>query len=458
MQPSYDDLLKTNQELLKINAELQKTIAILTERISKLEEQLKINSKNSSKPPASDQKPNSDDPPRKGGAIRGHKGLSRTLIENPTSVHEHKPTSCPGCGSAKIKLSAPWIFQQTEIPQLKPIVTEYRCYGCDCEICGEKQVAALPEGVEYGAFGPNLAARIALFTTKFRLSKRQAQALIKLDHGIDISVGSISNIEGRMAVALEKPYEEIRQEVSRKDTTKHIDETGMRESAQNRFLWVVSTATAVCFSIQKGRAKIHLNNILPLKDSGAVVTDRYRVYDFQNHQWCWAHLVRNIRRFSEREGVDRRIATALLFEAKDMLRSYALYRKSKEDRQGAYRAIYYRRKRIESLLWDAFFDGSESFSSFAETCLDHLKKLWLFAKLRGVEPTNNQAERDLRTMVIWRKTSFGTRSDRGTRFIERAMSVIATLERGARKVVGFFEAIYRSRFDSRVVVPHPVHP
>ena len=90
MQPSYDDLLKTNQELLKINAELQKTIAILTERISKLEEQLKINSKNSSKPPASDQKPNSDDPPRKGGAIRGHKGLFRTLIENPTSVHERK--------------------------------------------------------------------------------------------------------------------------------------------------------------------------------------------------------------------------------------------------------------------------------------------------------------------------------------------------------------------------------
>lgn len=380
-------------------------------------------------------------------------------MKDPTYVHEHKPESCSDCGSQSINLSKPWIFQQYEIPKVAPIITEYRCYGCTCKGCGAKHSPKLPQGIEYSAFGPNLAARIALFTSKFRSSKRQALSLIKLDQGIDISVGSISNIEERMSTALEKPYVAIHQFIMNGTEARHIDETGMREQAQNCFLWIVSTTSAVFFSIQPGRGKKDLAAFMPLGPKAPVITDRYGVYNFEKHQWCWAHLIRDIRRFSERDGLDGEIGKALLFEAKDMLKTHALCRKGKLDKASTNRSIYYRRKRIEEFLPDAFANGSDKFHRFAGKCLDSLRKLWLFAKCQGVEPTNNRAERDLRPMVIWRKTSFvGTRSTRGSCYLERTMSVIATLERVGKDVITFFKTAYQSRFTDGMILPSPLHP
>jgi len=39
--------------------------------------------------------------------------------------------------------------------------------------------------------------------------------------------------------------------------------------------------------------------------------------------------------------------------------------------------------------------------------------LWTFARVDGVEPTNNVAERALRPAVLWRKGSFGSDSEAG---------------------------------------------
>ena len=52
-----------------------------------------------------------------------------------------------------------------------------------------------------------------------------------------------------------------------------------------------------------------------------------------------------------------------------------------------------------------------------------------FIDREGIEPTNNQAERDLRPAVLWRKGSFGTRSDAGSRFVSRILSVWATCKK-----------------------------
>ena len=48
--------------------------------------------------------------------------------------------------------------------------------------------------------------------------------------------------------------------------------------------------------------------------------------------------------------------------------------------------------------------------------------LWTFADRRGVEPTNNHAERALRGAVTYRKLSLGSQSERGERRIERLLS------------------------------------
>jgi len=44
----------------------------------------------------------------------------------------------------------------------------------------------------------------------------------------------------------------------------------------------------------------------------------------------------------------------------------------------------------------------------------------------GIEPTNNAGERSLRHAVIWRKSSFGTQSVAGSRFVETMLTAIET--------------------------------
>ena len=52
--------------------------------------------------------------------------------------------------------------------------------------------------------------------------------------------------------------------------------------------------------------------------------------------------------------------------------------------------------------------------------------LWTFARIEGVEPTNNVSERALRPAVLWRKGSFGCESESGSRFAERLLTVVAS--------------------------------
>ena len=54
-----------------------------------------------------------------------------------------------------------------------------------------------------------------------------------------------------------------------------------------------------------------------------------------------------------------------------------------------------------------------------------------------MDPTNNAAERDLRPFVLWRKTSYGTQSDRGERYAERIMTVTHTLRKQNRPVFAY---------------------
>ena len=76
----------------------------------------------------------------------------------------------------------------------------------------------------------------------------------------------------------------------------------------------------------------------------------------------------------------------------------------------------------------------------AGTCRDILKRreaLWTFVQVEGVEPTNNAAERASRPGVLWRKGSFGTQSEEGSRFIESMMTAVATLKQQQRNVLEY---------------------
>ncbi|HID64334.1 MAG TPA: hypothetical protein EYP49_16580 [Anaerolineae bacterium] len=95
----------------------------------------------------------------------------------------------------------------------------------------------------------------------------------------------------------------------------------------------------------------------------------------------------------------------------------------------------------------------------AGTCRDILKReeaLWTFVYVEGVEPTNNLAERQVRPGVLWRKSSFGTQSEAGSRFAERIMTVVATLKQQQRNVLDYLPIEWEMSHPGRPGEPdHP---
>jgi transposase len=75
--------------------------------------------------------------------------------------------------------------------------------------------------------------------------------------------------------------------------------------------------------------------------------------------------------------------------------------------------------------------------------------LWTFLRVRGIEPTNDAAERAPRHAVLWRKSSGGTASEWGSRFVERVLSVVATCRQQGRNVLEFLTDCFRAHLEGR---------
>jgi transposase len=69
------------------------------------------------------------------------------------------------------------------------------------------------------------------------------------------------------------------------------------------------------------------------------------------------------------------------------------------------------------------------------------RSLWTFVRVAGVEPTNNAAERALRRAVLWRRTSFGTDGQAGSRFVERILTVVTTLRQQGHDVLEYLTQV-----------------
>src|SRR5262245_54772689 len=86
----------------------------------------------------------------------------------------------------------------------------------------------------------------------------------------------------------------------------------------------------------------------------------------------------------------------------------------------------------------------------AATCREliaHEPKLWAFVWHQGVESTNNAAERALRHAVLWRKGSGGTDRQRGSRFVERGLSVRESCRQQSRGLMEYLVASCQARLD-----------
>jgi len=180
------------------------------------------------------------------------------------------------------------------------------------------------------------------------------------------------------------------------------------------------------------------------------VTDRYGVYrSLTNHQYCLAHLIREFKGYGERDGPDKEIGHGIERELRLACSKHRDYRKGKIALAQRNRYLGHRKRKVQFWLEDGIANGSDQLSRLCESLLDNFDKLWTFTKMGEMEPTNNTAERDLRKLVIWRKKSYGTRSQRGKRFVERITTVSQTLRKHGQNVLSFIQkAIERFYYKS----------
>ena len=417
-------------QMAEMQARMQAEIDELKAQVKKL------TPKNSSVPPST-QHPHARDvakpkpkTKRPHGGQKGHKRTIRELVpvEKCTEVISLLPTECRRCGEELKGTDAePLRHQVWELPKIEPIITEYQKHRLTCDHCGTVTCAELPVGVPTGQFGTRLIAFTALLTGHFRQSKRRSCTFLSDLLNMPCCPASIVKMQNRAAEALEQPYEDLKC-LLENERQVFMDETPTKEANQKAWLWTAVTARFAIFAIFSSRAATALPKLLGEKFKGIINCDRAKMYwRAKRLQWCWAHLSRDFQALVEHPDKQvKRLGFDLKRQVSIMFRIWHRH-KSGEIPWTTFQAeMQPVRNEVNHLLLRGACSGNTRLKGMCNELYGHRDWLWTFADVEGIEPTNNAAERALRPAVIYRKLSFGTQSESGSRFIERMLTISET--------------------------------
>jgi transposase len=458
--------LKEQKEINQKLSEFNKSLII---EIQNLKDKNNINSDNSSLPPSKDlykklkQRKKSD---RKIGGQPGHKGSYRPLLAEAevSNVVKCMPEKFCQCGG-EIKLRRrknPVRHQVFEMPKVEPIVTEYKQYRGECACCRTRFIGNLPEGVSKSILGPRAMAFIVQGSALYHLSKSQIKMMLKDSLGIEVCDATISNVEKKVSGYFDKMYEELSLKV-KKAGHLYIDETGHKRCGKRGYAWFFVNEELVYVKVSMSRGKKVLSGVIGEDFVGKITSDRYAAYnmvDNSRRQVCWAHLLRDFRRFANSEHKEvSRIGTLLLQDTEkifELLKNVKSEVIKKELFTVEMEGI---KKRVEILLYEGSL--KKEYKGFGGSCENIYKlkgALWNFLDDPKLEATNNLAERTVRPFVIKRKISFGTWSERGDKFLERMMSIIPMILKSGKNVLESCNALVPLRNFSKKIVYNRYEP
>ncbi len=412
-----------------------------------LARRLGINSSNSSMPPSSDgpadAKSDEDDgdadsvdgkKKKKSGGQPGHPKHDRPLVSTDEcdDVKSVRPDVCE-CGRFLDDVQPqpelpPQRHQVVDLPQIKPLVTEYQRQRLQCPDCGRIVLAKLPAGVPPGGFGPGVITSVTMLGGMCRLSQRLTVELLKNLLGLSISTGMISKLQAIGRAALEPVHQDIARTVRASDQI-HADETSWREAGKKAWLWTAVAPLATLFLIRKSRSGEVARELIGQGFKGVVITDRYTSYHWireKRRQFCWAHLLRDFQAMIDVGGGAAQVGTNLITQGRLLIHEWKTWNAGDITRAAFRRRAFQIRREINSVLIDGLTCDHAKTEGVCTELLKHFESLWTFLKHEPVAPTNNLAERSVRHGVIWRKLSHGTASAKGSRYVETILSVLAT--------------------------------
>jgi transposase len=328
---------------------------------------------------------------------------------------------------------------------------EYRLHTVVCPCCEHASTAALPPAVPRGAFGPRLVAIVALMAGGYRLSKRTIATAVSDLFGVEMSLGAVSRCEQVQSQVLVQPVEQAIEHV-REQAVVHADETGWTQRRSRAWLWVAATNLMTVFLVQRRRSGEAARALLGTF-RGILVSDRWSAYlpwPLQQRQLCWAHLKRDFHFISERGSEAGWIGEELLENTRKLFALWHAVRDGTLSWAVFRRNVRPVRDEIEMLFDIGARCDDAKVSGMCAELLKVKDALWSFVRVRGVEPTNNLAERSLRHAVLWRKASFGTHSANGSRFVERMLTVVTSLRQQNRSVLDYLASANQAQLEGRL--------
>jgi transposase len=415
-------------------------IAELERRLSELEARLKTNATNSSTPPSAN--PLGADAPvkkkkskRKRGGQLGHPPHLKQLLppERVTRTELIVPDICAGCRAPLPREGGPndpepKRFQTVELPPIAVEVVEYQAHARTCRCCGVVTQATIPATIRAHSVGPRLTATLSYFSGCHGVSKRGVEEIADTVLGVPIALGTVANLEQEVSAALEPAHKEAVETVRRADV-KFADETSWKLWGKLCWLWAAATAGVAAFVIHAKRSAEGLEALLGEGIEGIVHSDRWHVYlqvPEERRQLCWAHLKRDFQKIVDCGGPSVFVGRRGLRIVGELFVAWRAFQAGTITRPRLQELLAPLERRLSKTLLEGAFGTDARVAKFCVNLIHLELALWTFAKVEGVEPTNNFMERLVRLAVLWRRRSFGCNSESGCRFVERILTVIQT--------------------------------
>ena len=374
---------------------------------------------------------------RSPGRQPGSPGFGRTQKPEPDNTVHHYPEECIICNNKLEKPVSPHTGFYTYELERKPNGIEITCtlnyyYSCICE-CGHENIEQPGEGYvsvlegrkqnlklsEYTIVGPMLATFIASLNRNYGMSRKKIQLYLKTWLNLEFSEGLICKTIREVGIACDPIVKELVEELQKEDQI-HLDETPWYQKGIFCWIWVAISKTTAIYKVGT-RKKEELLELITEAFLGWLITDGYGAYrSYEKRQRCLAHLIRKAVALTGSVSQEaQKAGDWFLKELRGLIEAMA----QGEDGKIKCRPILARLKRACNL-------GKESdhakLKSLAKEILNDWDAVVAFVKNPELPATNNEAERALRWVVLFRKITYGTRTDEGSRSFTSMLSVIET--------------------------------
>ena len=355
------------------------------------------------------------------------------------------------CGGAWVGREAFTRIQVTDIPEIRPTVTEYheRCFSC--ARCERETYARANLPLGESRFGPKIHAFVLDLNLGSRLSYRQIKGHLKRHHNISVSVWAFSEMIKRSTALTKTAFEDLKRWFQEDMSPKHVDETSWRLRDLKTQLIGALNAHAVLFQCSLRRKAEDVIKLIGSDLSRWIICDRAPVYQaWLNRQLCWAHVLRDFH-FLATYSVCQAQAEQLVKHAQSLFKAYDAYQSGELSDQQYLKIAKELRGEVSSLLQAlGFFKISKKADGMIRNLVRFEAQLWTFLQNPSLPIHNNQQESALRPLVLKCLISFGNDTVAGADRLAQLMSIIETLKRQGRDVCSWFISSFTGEASSLI--------